>query len=290
MQPANIYHVDAFTSVPFSGNQAAVVVLERPADEAWMQRLADDMNLSETAYVVKPQDPVAPDAAWGLRWFTPAAEVDLCGHATLSSAHIVWDERLAPEEEPLRFATRAAGTLTCQRGKHGVIEMDFPADPPQPADAPPAVIEALGVTPVATYRSKYDWIVEVDSPQAVADAEPAFQALGRVPDTRGVAITAPGAFHDSPTTLDGQSPDFVSRFFAPSLRINEDPVTGSLHCVLGPLWSARLDKPALIGHQCSRRSGLVHVTHDKPDADRVTLAGNAVTLVNGIVTRPVVEA
>lgn len=290
MRPANIYHVDAFTSVPFTGNPAAVVVLERPADEAWMQRLADDMNLSETAFVVRPADAKAPDAAWGLRWFTPAAEVELCGHATLSSAHILWDEGLASDDQTVAFETRFSGTLRCQRGPMGVIEMDFPADPATPAEAPATVQNAMGFKPVQAYRSKYDWVLEVDSPQAVLDAHPDMDALAAVPDTRGVAVTASGALPDSPVTVTGRKPDFVSRFFAPSLRVNEDPVTGSLHCVLGPLWAQRLGKPDLLGHQCSRRGGLVHVTHDAPDADRVTLAGHAVTVVNGIVTRPVVEA
>ncbi|MEM1208187.1 MAG: PhzF family phenazine biosynthesis protein [Planctomycetota bacterium] len=290
MQPPNLYHVDAFTLEPFSGNPAAVAILDAPADAGWMQRFADDMNLSETAYVVRPTGEGKDGDAWGLRWFTPAAEVELCGHATLSSAHILWDEGLVDGDEPIAFTTQRSGRLTCTRDPNGLISMDFPAQPPRPAEAPAVVLDATRVDPVASYRSQHDWILELASPQAVVDARPDFQALGEAPDTRGVAITAAGCLPDGPTDATGREADFVSRFFAPSLRVEEDPVTGSLHCELGPMWSARLDRPDLIGHQCSRRGGLVHVTHAAPDADRVTLAGHAITLVAGVVTQPVVPA
>jgi len=289
-QPASepaIHHVDAFTATPFAGNPAAVVLLDRPADAGWMQSLADDMNLSETAFVVRP----APgESAWGLRWFTPKAEVQLCGHATLASAHALSHDGLVPVDQPIDFATRFAGTLTCARDDAGAISMDFPADPPQPADPPSELIEHLHVEPVACYRSTYDWIVELASPWAVATAQPDFPRLAAVPDTRGVALTAPGHLPDHPPTPTGSPPDFVSRFFAPALRIDEDPVTGSLHCTLGPLWSARLNQPALTAHQCSRRGGIVRVTHPTPDAPRVQLAGQAVTLHTGQLATPVAYA
>jgi predicted PhzF superfamily epimerase YddE/YHI9 len=293
MPDAAIHHVDAFTAEPFAGNPAAVVVLDRSADVGWMQRLADDMNLSETAFVVRPQadETDRPDAAaWGLRWFTPAAEVELCGHATLASAHTLWRSGLADPLRELRFATRFSGELTCTRNDAGTIAMDFPADPPRRADPPGGLVDRLGVRPVMCYRSTHDWIVEVASPQEVADADPDFAGLADVPETRGVALTAAGTLDASPATPTGSPPDFVSRFFAPSLRIEEDPVTGSLHCALGPLWSARLSRSELVGHQCSRRGGVVRVTHATPDAPRVRLAGQAVTLSEGRLVVPVASA
>ncbi|MEO0586770.1 MAG: PhzF family phenazine biosynthesis protein [Planctomycetota bacterium] len=277
-EPPQFLHVDAFTARPFAGNAAAVVLLDRPAAKPWMQALADDMNLSETAYVVRPATPGEP---WGLRWFTPAAEVELCGHATLASAHAMLDTGHAQPGEPIRFTTQVSGDLVCTAADDGRIAMDFPADPPRPAEPPPQVIEALEVDPVAVTRSTYDWIVELASAEEVAAARPRFADLAGVPDTRGVAITAAGALPGVPEA------DFVSRFFAPSLRIDEDPVTGALHCILGPMWAQRLGKPSLVGHQCSRRGGVVHVTHEAPDAQRVQLGGQAVTLVRGTLATPV---
>ncbi|MEM6332395.1 MAG: PhzF family phenazine biosynthesis protein [Planctomycetota bacterium] len=277
-QAPQFLHIDAFTARPFAGNAAAVVLLDRPAAGPWMQSLADDMNLSETAYVVRPAEPGLP---WGLRWFTPAAEVELCGHATLASTHALLELGLAERGTPIRFATRFSGELVCTADDDGHIAMDFPADPPRPAEPPARLIEALEVDPVAVTRSTYDWIVELATADEVAAAAPRFADLAAVPDTRGVALTAAGALASVPEA------DFVSRFFAPSLRVDEDPVTGALHCILGPMWAQRLGKASLVGHQCSRRGGVVRVTHEAPDALRVTLAGQAVTLVRGTLATPV---
>ena len=220
--PTPLAIVDAFTDRPFAGNPAAVCLLEAEAEPAWMQRVASEMNLSETAFV----RPI--EAGFELRWFTPAAEVELCGHATLASAHLLWEAGRVPPDTEIRFETRLRGALACRRdGADGSIFMDFPADPAEPAAPPVGLVERLGVRAVAVGRSRYDWIVELENEAEVLEARPDFPALAAF-DTRGVGITARASRAGF---------DFVSRFFAPRLRIDEDPVTGSLHCVLAPYWA-----------------------------------------------------
>ncbi len=250
--------VDAFTDRPYSGNPAAVCVLAAARDDAWMAAVAREMNLSETAFLVREGD------AWRLRWFTPAVEVDLCGHATLASAHVLYEEGFAPAGEEIAFATRS-GRLTA-RGNPGRIELDFPAERATAEPAPPGLVEALGVTPKWTGRNRFDWIVEVGSAGEVRSADPDFTRL-RAIDARGVIVTARGNDHD-----------FVSRFFAPAVGVDEDPVTGSAHCCLAPYWAERFGRTELTGYQASTRGGTVRVTLR---GDRVGLAGSAVTVLRG---------
>jgi PhzF family phenazine biosynthesis protein len=254
--------VDAFTSEPFTGNSAAVMVMPHPlVDAEWMQKVAREMNLSETAFLHR-----RPDGAFDLRWFSPTVEIDLCGHATLASAHWLWESGLLPHAAPAQFHTRS-GLLTAVRAGD-LIELDFPATPPADADEPPGLAEALGVTPRYVGRSKFDYLVEVDSEEAVRQAKPNFSALAKL-DVRGVMITSlastPGL-------------DFVSRFFAPGSGIDEDPVTGSAHCCLTPFWSARLNRHEFTARQLSARGGLLRL---RLDGDRVKLGGHAVTVIRG---------
>jgi len=260
-----IYQVDAFAERPFAGNPAAVVLVDGAAwpDEAWMQAVAAEMNLSETAFVRR----LAGDEAFGLRWFTPAAEVELCGHATLASAHVLWETGAVAGGQAIGFETLHSGRLTCRRDEAGWIAMDFPADPAAEAEPPAGLIAALGVEPTAAARSRYDWLIELADAAGVRSAAPDFPALRGI-ETRGIILTAPG---------EGEA-DFVSRFFAPRLRVEEDPVTGSAHCVLGPWWADRLGRAALTGWQASRRGGAVGVV---VGGDRVALSGRAATVLRG---------
>ncbi|MEV1005086.1 PhzF family phenazine biosynthesis protein [Nonomuraea sp. NPDC050202] len=248
-----LFTVDAFTDSAFQGNPAAVCLLDTPVTEQWMQSVAAEMNLSETAFLLGDS----------LRWFTPAVEVTLCGHATLATAHVLYSTGAADGQ--LEFDT-ASGTLTVNRHADGMITMDFPAMEVTPTEAPPGLEKALGVTPVRVGKSRLDLLVELESEEAVIGITPDIAALNTV-DARGIIITAPGT-----------ETDFVSRFFAPRVGVPEDPVTGSAHCALSPYWSARFGRPSLVGAQLSARGGLVHVTHA---ADRVHLAGRAVTVMSG---------
>jgi PhzF family phenazine biosynthesis protein len=259
---AALFHVDAFASAPFTGNPAAVCVLETKAEAGWMQAVAAEMNLSETAFL-HPLD--AADAArFGLRWFTPTVEVDLCGHATLASAHVLWETRRLSVDTPARFDTRS-GTLTATSAGEDV-ELDFPADPVTPADPDPGVVDALGVSPREVSRGRIGWMLELADERAVRAAQPDFARLAAF----DVAVlTAPS---------DDQGFDFVSRCFGPKFGIDEDPVTGSAHCALGPYWAERLGKTELTGYQASARGGVVRVRLDR---DRTRLAGRAVTVARG---------
>lgn len=258
--PHPLIQVDAFTDKPFGGNPAAVCLLEEPAGADWMQSVAREMNLSETAFLYPGGD------GYRLRWFTPAAEVDLCGHATLASAHVLWEEgKLAPNEA-VRFHTKS-GLLTCTRND-GWIEMDFPATPVEGAEPPNALIEALGVTPKYAGKTAFDYFVEVGTEEIVRSIEPDFSLLATL-DVRGVIVTS---------ATGGPEFDFVSRFFAPGHGINEDPVTGSAHCALGPFWGERLHKNEVTGYQASARGGIVHV---RLNGDRVDICGQAVTVMKG---------
>ncbi len=255
-----IYQIDAFTDRPFAGNPAAVCVLPQARDAVWMQDVAREMNLSETAFLVPNGE------GFDLRWFTPAAEVDLCGHATLASAHLLWEiGRLAPDEEAV-FHT-LSGRLSARRHA-GRIVMDFPAVPEEETVPPAGLIPALGVRPRYVGRNRMDYLVLVESQAAVEALAPDLGRLAQV-DVRGVIVTA-GA--------DEGPYDFVSRFFAPRVGVSEDPVTGSAHCCLGPFWQQRLHKDDLTGYQASARGGVVHV---QPTGDRVRLGGHAVTVMKG---------
>jgi PhzF family phenazine biosynthesis protein len=260
-----ITQVDAFTDVAFAGNPAAVCVLpgDLEASDPWMQAVAREMNLSETAFLRRHGE------AWSLRWFTPKVEVDLCGHATLGSAHALWEEGHLGAASPARFDTRS-GRLTCTRSESGRIEMDFPAKLAQPTSPPPELLAALGATASRFVgRNAFDYFVELDSEDAVRALGPDHGRLRSLP-VRGVIVTA--------LARAGADYDYVSRFFAPGSGVDEDPVTGSAHCALAPYWSERLGRADLVGHQASARGGRVHT---QVSGDRVILGGNAVTVLRG---------
>jgi PhzF family phenazine biosynthesis protein len=256
-----IYQVDAFTDRPFAGNPAGVCILPSPADDAWMRAVAAEMSLSETAFLVR-----RPDGDFDLRWFTPAVEVRLCGHATLASAHVLWETGALQPDETARFHT-LSGLLTAEQ-RNGWIELNFPATPVTPAEPPAGLAAALDALPGYVGVSVFDYLVEVESETIVRNLRPDFTALGRLP-VRGVIVTAASA---SPEF------DFVSRFFAPAVGVNEDPVTGSAHCCLTPFWSGRLGKTEMVAYQASVRGGVVRV---RLAADRVLLQGQAVTMLVG---------
>ena len=256
-----ITQVDAFTSEPFGGNPAAVCVLPSPADAVWMQRVAREMNLSETAFLVRRED-----GEFDLRWFTPAVEVDLCGHATLASAHVLWEESHLPPDAPAVFHTRSGRLSATQHGEW--IEMDFPAEPDEPAPVPDGLAGTLGAEPSYVGRNRFDYLVEVDSQATVERLAPDMRRLREL-ETRGIIVTA---------RAESEGFDFVSRFFAPNTGVNEDPVTGSAHCCLGPYWHRRFGRDTLTARQVSERGGLVKVT---VRGERVTLSGQAVTVLRG---------
>jgi len=258
--PLSIIQADAFTNKPFAGNPAAVCVLPAPRDDAWMQKVAVEMNLSETAFLVREGD------RFHLRWFTPAVEVSLCGHATLASAHVLWECGHLKPGEQARFRT-LSGILTAdQRGDW--IEMDFPVKADEPAEAPPHLSEALGTELKYVGKNNLDYIAEVESEAVVRGLKPNHTLLSEL-GVRGVIVTARAETGDF---------DFVSRFFAPGSGINEDPVTGSAHCCLGPFWAKRLGKTEFLAYQASARGGVVHV---RLEGDRVILGGQAVTVLRG---------
>ena len=255
-----LLQVDAFTEHPFAGNPAAVCLLESPGDGAWMQRVAAEMNLSETAFLV-PQDD-----GFALRWFTPAVEVPLCGHATLASARVLWERGVVAPEREIRFFTHS-GVLTARRDD-GWIWLDFPAQPTTPAPAPEGLLDALGVKATAVERAGDQYVVELPSEAAVREARPDSARLRRLA-ARGVSVTSRA----------GAAPyDFVSRYFTPAQGIDEDPVTGSAHCRLAPYWSARLGKAECLAYQASPRGGTVRT---RLVGDRVHLGGHAVIVARG---------
>jgi PhzF family phenazine biosynthesis protein len=253
-----LVQVDAFTDRPFAGNPAAVCVLDAPADAEWMQRVALEMNLSETAFLVRRDD------GFDLRWFTPAAEVELCGHATLASAHVLWEDGHLAAGETARFFT-ASGTLTAEQ-RDDWIELDFPAEPAEPCPLPAGLEAALGAEPTWVGHNRFDYLVELATEAEVRSLAPDVAALERI-DARGFVVTSPA------TTAPF---DFVSRFFAPHVGIAEDPVTGSAHCCLGPYWADKLGKRELVGYQASKRGGVVRV---RPEGERVKLLGQAVIVM-----------
>ncbi len=252
-----LYQIDAFTSRPFAGNPAAVCALEAWLPDDVLQAIAAENNLSETAFIVPG------DGDWHLRWFTPAAEVNLCGHATLATACAL-RHYLAPGADEYRFSTRS-GTLTVTCDDAGYA-MDFPARPATPVAAPVALLEALGVAPRVTALSE-DYLLVLDNEADVLAVVPDFPALALVPDCRGCIVTAPG-----------RDVDFVSRFFAPAVGVDEDPVTGSAHCTLTPYWSRQLGRQVLTARQVSKRGGDL-VCEDR--GERIVIRGDAVPVIEG---------
>jgi PhzF family phenazine biosynthesis protein len=255
-----IVQVDAFTSEPFGGNPAAVCLLTGPAAEGWMQQVAREMNLSETAFLY-PEG-----SGYRLRWFTPTVEVDLCGHATLASAHVLWESGRVRPATRIDFETKS-GRLSAEQ-QAGWIELDFPAKPVAPVNASPDLLSALGVPARFVGHNRLDYLVEVETESTVRALSPHLARLASLP-VRGVMVTS---------RSDDLRYDFVSRFFAPGSGIAEDPVTGSAHCALGPYWMRQLGKDRLVGHQASARGGTVRV---HVEGDRVRLGGQAVTVLRG---------
>jgi PhzF family phenazine biosynthesis protein len=254
-----LFQIDAFTSDAFKGNPAAVCFMDGARDDRWMANVAAEMNLAETAFLSKKED------GWSLRWFTPTVEVDLCGHATLASAHAIWTENIGSEPE-LRFHTRSV-LLTAKRDRD-FIELDFPAKREEEIAAPAGLLDALGTTS-ATYvgRNQFDYLVELPSEADVHNLKPNHAVLRQLP-VRGIIVTSRGS----------GDYDFISRFFAPGSGVDEDPVTGSSHCCLTPYWSERLGKKEMSAYQASPRGGAIRV---RLDGDRVKLAGRAVTVFRG---------
>jgi len=254
-----IVQVDAFTNRPFAGNPAAVCILPHARPDAWLRDVAREMNLSETAFLV-PQD-----GGYHLRWLTPSVEIDLCGHATLASAHVLWEDGHLPTAQQARFHTRS-GLLTADR-RGEWIELDFPAKVAEAVEPPVGLLPALGAT-TARYigRNQFDYLVEVETESILRNLDPDHSALRKL-NVRGVIVTA--------RPSEGEY-DFVSRFFAPGSGIDEDPVTGSAHTALGPYWAAQLGKVEFLAYQASERGGIVRV---RLEGDRVKLGGQAVTVM-----------
>ena len=253
-----IVQVDAFTDTPFAGNPAAVCLLPEPRDERWMQDVAREMNLSETAFLHRRED------GFDLRWFTPAVEVDLCGHATLASAHVLWEDGHLRPDEQARFFTKS-GLLTARRDGEW-IELDLPVEAEEPVEVPADLVRALAITPKYVGKNRFNYVVEIDSEAAVREVKPDFSLLQTLP-VQGVIVTSLSASPDF---------DFVCRYFAPAAGINEDPVTGSAYCCLGPFWQQRLKKDAFLAQQVSPRGGIVRV---RLSGDRVLLGGKAITVL-----------
>lgn len=258
--PIRYFVVDAFTNRAFQGNPAAVVPLDAWKEDAWLQNVAMEMNLSETAFLVpNPQ-------GFDLRWFTPTVEVDLCGHATIAASVALVHLGQLDEGAEIRFSTRS-GILNAQRVR-SLIQLDFPALRAKPCDAPPGLLEALDVQPRFVGQSPFDYLVEVESQQVLQSLSPDFKQLGKV-NCRGVIVTAPS---DAPQF------DFASRFFAPAVGVDEDPVCGSAHCCLAPYWAEKWGRAKLVGYQASARSGIVHV---EAQGERVMLGGEGVIFSSG---------
>lgn len=255
-----IFQVDAFTDRPFAGNPAAVCLLDRPRDDAYLQDIAREMNLSETAF------PLPEGCAFRLRWFTPSVEVELCGHATLATSHVLWEEGVVPYERMIHYETASGRLVAARRG--ALIELDFPARREHEVEPSAELLRAMGVSPQYVGRHGEDYVMLLENEEAVRRAAPDFRLLRRA-KARGIMVTAPS---DSPAY------DFVSRFFAPGSGIDEDPVTGSAHCCLGPFWAARLGTGKLRAYQASTRGGELLV---RVEGERVFLSGKAVTVCRG---------
>ena len=252
--------VDAFTDRPFSGNPAAVVRLPAWPDDAWLQNVAMEMNLSETAFLVPN------DHGFDLRWFTPTVEVDLCGHATLASAFTIFHTGQLEDNTDLKFSTRS-GTLlaTCHDNR---IQLDFPLKPQLPSDTPAHLLEGLSVVPKYIGKGEYDYVVELETEDELRSLAPDFTQLAQI-DCRGIIVTSKSKAAEF---------DFVSRFFGPSVGVDEDPVTGSAHCCLAHYWQQRTGRDQFTAFQASKRGGTVHIQIQQ---DRVLLSGNAVIVAQG---------
>ena len=257
-----IIQVDSFTNTPYKGNPAAVCVLEAAQEDEWMQLVAREMNLSETAFVIKQ------GTEYNLRWFTPTTEVPLCGHATLATAHVLWTEGYASTGQGIKFQTKS-GLLTAKY-QDDWIELDFPVNRSQ--DIPPItkLQDALGARIKTFAYNSLGYLVELDSPKTVERLHPNFSLIKQLP-VANVIVTSLAAEH-SPY-------DFVSRFFAPGLGIDEDPVTGAAHCCLAPYWRDRLHQDSFLAYQASSRGGEMKVNYD--GGDRVLLQGQAITVMRG---------
>jgi PhzF family phenazine biosynthesis protein len=260
-RPTELLVVDAFTAEPFRGNPAGVCFLDEDRADDWMVAVAAELKHAETAFVR-----ARPDGSFGLRWWTPEAEVPLCGHATLATAHALWDTGRLPGDAPAVFHT-ASGELRATRAVDGRITLDFPVNPPAPADPPPGLFDALGIAPRPAHATPFFTLVEVESADAVRAVAPDSAALGAVP-TDAVIVTAVG---------DGARFDVVCRVFGPRIGIPEDSVTGAAMCVLAPYWEARIGSELRVG-QLSARGGQLFV---RRAGDRVAITGNAVTVVRG---------
>ncbi len=256
----DLYQVDAFTDRAFSGNPAAVCILQEKAEDGWMQAVAGEMNLPETAFLW------GEDEGYRLRWFTPCREEELCGHATLASAFVLWETERAGLDEEITFYTRSGVMTAGRRGEW--IELDFPAEPEEAVEGADALVRALGVNPVYIGRNRLDYLVEVASEAEVRGCGADFSGMGEV-DFRGVIVTSRS---DSPDF------DFVSRFLDPEEGMAEDPVTGSAHCCLAPFWQKRLGKKAFTAYQASERGGVVRA---RLENGRVVLGGKAVMVFRG---------
>ena len=254
-----LFTADAFTDKPFEGNPAGVCILENELTEAQMKNIAFEMNLAETAFVQRKGD------IYSLRWFTPDSEVDLCGHATLATSHILWQTGLHDKSESITYDTRS-GILKANR-IDGKIELDFPADLEHPVEIPDELIRTIGVKPVYLGRAKWSYLAEMDSDETVRKIKPDFVIMETL-EAWGLIITARSGTKEF---------DFVSRFFAPRKGVPEDPVTGSAHCILGPYWMKKLGKNEMLAFQASKRGGILGV---KIEADRVKLTGTAITMLD----------
>lgn len=257
-----IYQVDAFTSEIFTGNPAAVCLLDGKYSDEWMQALAAEMNLSESAFVAQRNEPNEFD----LRWFTPTVEVDLCGHATLAAAHVLWEERRVSSDQVIYFHTHSGLLKVAKR--EGLIELDFPLDPLSEVTPPQGMEEALGLCAIYVARGRDDYLIAVETEQMVRELSPDFLQLAKIP-ARGFCVTAPA---------EEEGIDFVSRFFAPGAGVDEDPVTGSAHCMLAPYWASVLGKQHFTARQISQRGGVVTVV---VKGERVALSGQAVMVWKG---------
>jgi PhzF family phenazine biosynthesis protein len=266
-----LFTVDAFTSKPFAGNPAAVIILNEPIKDSLMQSIAEEINLAETAFVMKEKD----KPGFSLRWMTPVMEVDLCGHATLATAFTLWQQNICSRTEPILFNTRS-GELTASY-KNGLIELNFPVIPEKEIKYPKELITAIGgVQPKYVGMTKWNYIIELENENAVRNLKPDYNVMLGLPGW-GTIITA---------KADDGNPDgfdFISRFFAPEKGIQEDPVTGSAHCALAPYWQKRLGKNSFKAYQASPRGGVLGV---RIDGDRVFLTGNAVSVINGEIIVP----
>lgn len=257
------FHVNAFTDKPFSGNPAGVCILEGPMEDVLMQNVARELNFADTAFLYKKGE------GFNLRWFTPEVEIELCGHATLASAHILWEKGYLKGEERALFYTRS-GLLKANL-KDNWIEMDFPEEPAKQVSTPSFIAKAIGVIPKYVGKNRFDYLVEISSEKTLRELRPDYSLIKRIP-VRGVIVTS---------VADSKEYDFVSRFFAPAVGIEEDHVTGSAHCCLGPFWKARLNKDEFLAYQASPRGGHMRV---RLSSERVFLIGQAVTFLSGELT------